>query len=134
MIPNSGVVLDSLSFSDTRSSKNYKMHLDTLRIKGYVDELMAMEQVIYKILNTERYRYEIYSWNYGIELESLFGQHVTYVLPELERRITEALTQDERISGVDSFEFDISKKKIVVASFWVRTIYGNLQLEKEVSY
>lgn len=111
MIPNSTIVLDALSFVDTRSSKNYKMHRDTLRIKGYIDELVAMEQVIYKILNTERYRYEIYSWNYGVELESLFGQHVTYVIPELERRITEALIQDERINQVDTFEFDISTKK-----------------------
>lgn len=134
MIPSSTTVVDSLSFTDTRASKNYKMHRDTLRVKGYVDELVAMEQVIYKILNTERYRYEIYSWNYGVELESLLGQHITYVLPEIERRITEALTQDDRINRVDTFEFDITKKKIVVVSFWVRTVFGNLQLEQEVSY
>lgn len=57
----------------------------------------AMEQVIYKILNTERYRYVVYSWNYGIELMDLFGMPADYVCPVLEKRISEALLQDDRI-------------------------------------
>lgn len=119
---------------ETEPSVNYKMNIKQDIINGTVDELEAMKQVIYKILNTERYQYIIYSWNYGIELMDLFGMPVIYVIPELERRITEALIQDERIESVDDFEFDSSEKRTVKASFTVHTIFGDVQTEKVVNY
>ena len=61
---------------ETQPSLNYEMHLEDETIYDKCDKLDAMKQVIYKILNTERYRYYIYSWNYGIELEELFGKPV----------------------------------------------------------
>ena len=64
----------------------------------------------------------------------LFGMPVIYVIPELERRITEALIQDERIESVDDFEFDSSEKRTVKASFTVHTIFGDVQTEKVVNY
>lgn len=33
-----------------------------------------MKQAIYKILQTERFEYLIYSWNYGIELNAVVGK------------------------------------------------------------
>ena len=86
----------------------------------------AIKQTIFKILNTERYKYIIYSWNYGIELEDLFGQPVLFVCPEIERRVKEALLQDDRITEVDSFDFDISKRGVVSVTFTVHTIFGDL--------
>lgn len=103
------------------------------KIRGTVDTIEAMKQVVYKILCTERYVYPIYSWNYGIELVDLFGESVTYACPEITRRIEEALLQDERINSVDQFEFDTSKKHEVVCTFSVHTIFGDFQMEKEVS-
>jgi hypothetical protein len=93
-----------------------------------------MRQVIYKILNTERYQHIIYSWNYGIELLDLFGEPVAYVCSELQRRITEALTQDDRITSVDGFGFDVSEKRTVKATFTVHTIFGDLDSEKAVNF
>lgn len=63
----------------------------------------------------------------------LFGESVTYACPEITRRIEEALLQDERINSVDQFEFDTSKKHEVVCTFSVHTIFGDFQMEKEVS-
>jgi phage baseplate assembly protein W len=54
-------------------SYTYRMDLETSRILNYCDNLEAIKQAIYKILNTERYDYPIYSQNYGIELEELIG-------------------------------------------------------------
>ena len=79
---------------------SYTYSLDYARdsqIRGFTDELEAMKQAIYKIINTERYEYIIYSWNYGIELQDLFGQPIPYVYAELQRRISEALLADDRI-------------------------------------
>ena len=101
-------------------------------IRGYVDGIEAMEQAVYKILSTERYRYLIYSWNYGIELEDLFGQPVSYACPELERRIREALIWDGRIEEVGDFKFDTSVKGIVHVYFTAHTILGDIKADKEV--
>lgn len=134
MIPSTNDILSYDLEMETEPSVNYKMNIKQDIINGTVDELEAMKQVIYKILNTERYQYIIYSWNYGIELMDLFGMPVIYVIPELERRITEALIQDERIESVDDFEFDSSEKRTVKASFTVHTIFGDVQTEKVVNY
>jgi phage baseplate assembly protein W len=98
---------------------------------GYTDSLDAIKQAIYKMLNTERFDYEIYSWNYGIELIDLIGEPKEYVYAELKRRISEALTQDERIEGVDAFSF-ASKRNEVVVTFTVHTTLGDIQAERTV--
>ncbi len=113
-------------------SRNYKMNIYDENINGYIDEIEAMRQVIFKILSTERYEFLIYSWDYGIELEDLFGMPITYVCPELKRRISEALLQDSRIESVDGFIFDTSKAGIVAIDFVAHTIYGDIDIEKEV--
>jgi phage baseplate assembly protein W len=102
------------------------MIFDRNKIIGTCDNLEAVKQAVFKILNTERYAYIIYSWNYGIELKDLFGQPIRFVCPEIERRVKEALLQDDRITAVDNFEFDISKKNVVAVSFTVHTLFGDL--------
>lgn len=134
MIPSINDILTSDLEIETQPSKNYKMRIERNVINGYSDKLEAMKQVIYKILNTERYQYVIYSWNYGVELADLFGEPVSYVCPELQRRIEEALIQDDRITSVDSFEFDISKRRTVIVTFVVHTIFGNISGEKVVNF
>jgi hypothetical protein len=117
---------------EEETSYTYKLNLDKSIIAGYVDELEAMKQAIYLILNIERYEYLIYSWNYGIELNDLYGQPIPFVLPELKRRITEALMQDSRILGVDNFSFETNKGK-VHATFTVHTIFGDVEAERTVN-
>lgn len=134
MIPSTNTILSTDLEVETQPSKNYKMHLEQNIINGFCDELEAMKQVIYKILNTERYQHIIYSWNYGIELLDLYGEPVTYVCPELQRRITEALVQDDRIESVDNFEFDTSEKRTVKVTFTVHTIFGSVESEKVVNF
>lgn len=134
MIPSANNLLNTNLEVITEPSKNYKMYFSNKFINGNCDELEAMKQVIYKILNTERYQYIIYSWDYGIETLDLFGEPISYVCPEIERRITEALIQDDRIESVDSFEFDYSNKGKVHVKFKVHTIYGDTEQEKVVNY
>lgn len=112
----------------------WKLNGNNDQIRGTVDEIEAVRQAAFCILNTERYEYMIYSWDYGVELEDLFGEPLSYVLPELKRRIAEALTQDDRITGIRDFLFDTSKSGIVNAVFTIETIYGEIQAEKEVGF
>jgi len=115
-------------------TNTYKINLQNNQVYGGIDGKEAMIQAIYKILSTERYQYVIYSWNYGIELADLYGEAVSYVYPELERRITEALTWDHRIKHVDNFKFDSPNKGEVCVSFMVHTIFGAIELEKVVNF
>ena len=132
MTPQGGTDLKRIAGLRKQPGKNYRMLLESNRVVGTCDGKEAMKQVIYKILMTERYRYVIYSWNYGVELEDLFGMPVSYVCPELERRIAEALTQDDRISDVKDFSFDTSRKGVVSATFTAVTDVGNITAQKEV--
>lgn len=106
---------------------------DDSQIRGYCDERRAIEQAVYKILNTERYQYLIYSWNYGIELADLYGQPIPYVYAEIQRRITEALLSDDRISNVTNFNFSNPQGGDVFTTFDVVTDYGVItDVSKEV--
>ncbi len=117
---------------EEQPTHTYKMDPANKEIKGYTDGREAVEQAIYKILSTERYQHVMYSWNYGVELLDLYGEPVSYVCPELERRIAEALTWDKRIEGVDSFEFDTSKKGEIRVNCIAHTIFGEVTVEKGV--
>jgi hypothetical protein len=123
----------AIATQESYPNKTYKMQIDSEHIAGTItDALQAVEQAVYKILNTERYKHVIYSWNYGVELEELFGKPMPYVLPEIPRRIREALIQDDRINDVVDFDLSYTNDGSVLAKFTVETIYGELQAEKAV--
>ena len=133
MIPSANNILTTTLEVETQPSKTYKMYPDGNYINGTCDNLDAVKQSIYKILNTERYQYIIYSWNYGVELVDLIGEPVPYACSEIKRRITEALLQDDRITSVTDFEFNTDTKKVVVCTFVVHTIFGDVEEEKVVN-
>ena len=115
----------------TYPTKTYNMELEKGRIRGFSDNLESMKQVIFLALNTERSTYLAYSNNYGVELVDLYGKPMSYVMAELERRITEALTWDSRIESVDNFEFEVDGRSVHV-SFTVHTDFGEIDSESEV--
>ena len=120
-------------FTDTEiPSKDYFLDIENGKIKGTVEDLEQVKQAVYFMLGTERYEYIIYPWEYGVELNDLIGQPFSYVVPEIERRITECLTQDERINGVSDFTFEKQKNKIHV-SFVVSTIFGTFDREVNIN-
>lgn len=132
MIPQTNEILIGDFEIDTLPSKAYKMHLDSKIVNGFTDEIDAVKQAAYVVLNTERYEHIIYSDGYGIELSDLYGEPVSYVCPELERRVTEALMQDDRILEVGNFSFDTSKKRAIHVFLTVDTIFGDFDMERVV--
>lgn len=128
MIPTSK--LDSLEIVDNiETSKTYRIVDNSL--SGYVEELESLKQALYKVLNTERYEYPIYTFDYGIELESLIGKDADYVKIELKRRLEECLLEDERVKEVNDFEFT-QEGESLICSFYVISIYGEISITKEV--
>lgn len=115
----------------TIPSLTWKINKEQAEVRGMVDEREAMKQAVDKILQTERYRYAIYDWNYGVELEELYGKNVTYVIPEMKKRIEEALLADDRVTAVTDFSFQQEKGNVTV-TFMVHTIFGEITAERTV--
>ncbi len=100
---------------------------------GKVDDENAIRQAIMKVLNTERYEHEIYSWDYGIELQDLYGMPIPYVMSEIQYRIEDALLVDDRIESVDDFEVKRVGKRTIHCTFAVMTAQGEeIKEEKEI--
>lgn len=118
---------------ETQPSTTYGISFERKRMKEFVKEKEAIKQAILKILGTERYEYCIYSWNYGIELVELFGKPRDYVYAEIERRITEALMQDDRIKKLKDFKLK-QKGKAIEVIFTAETNFGSIEIEKEVKW
>ena len=114
-------------------SKTYRMNIEEETVSGIITkDLEAVRQAVYKILNTERYKHVIYSSDYGVELTDLFGKPMPYVIPEIPRRIEEALLIDDRITKVDSFDLQYDKQGNVNCYFVVHSIFGNIEMERSV--
>lgn len=119
------LVLQEQSFD----SRTYQ--LSETKIEGFVDDLEALKQAIYKVMSTEQYEYPIYSFGYGIAWKELIGEERPYVRAEMRRMIEETLLQDDRILEVDGFKFDFSGDTCR-CSFDVSSIYGEIEIEKEI--
>ena len=113
-------------------SLTYRLDIEKGTISGRVDGLEAVLQAVNKILVTERYSSVIYSARYGTELESLLGKDVAYVTAVLEKRITEALLEDDRVLGVSGFEITELPDNSLSVSFVVNTTVGSATMNTEV--
>jgi phage baseplate assembly protein W len=135
MIPNINILMNEIEEVEY-PTKTYKIEVrneaDEDRINGYTDDLDAIRQAIYLILNTERYAFPIYSWDYGVELVDLIGKPIPYVMSEVPRRIKDALMQDSRITNVKDFTFEKHKSKLHT-TFVVVTNSGDITSELEVT-
>lgn len=131
MIPNTGDDLRQDFVFTTIPSRTLKLNHDYHLVNGTIDQIQAVEQAVFLILTTERYQWLIFSWNYGVELKNLIGKDPEYCVPEIERRIREALLQDDRITAVENFQFEVNKKK-VLTTFTVISIFGGFTSTLEV--
>jgi hypothetical protein len=67
-----------------------------------------------------------------VEIDDLFGMPLPYVVPEVDRRIKEALLMDDRISAVGNFTFELPKKGTLHVTFIVTTIYGDITINQDM--
>ena len=128
--------LQNITKINTLPSKTYKLNLSENsndRIIGFVDKLDAITQAVYHILSTERYAYIIYDNNYGIELEQYIGKGFDYLEATIEETLKEALLQDLRITNILVTSIEKVSNDIAKVKFDVQSIYGNLQMEVNIS-
>lgn len=85
-------------------------------------------------LESERFRYTAWSWDYGNELADLLGGCVDRGVLEslLRRQIRETLTVSPYIRAVDGFSFSQKGSRMEVR-FTVHSVYEDFKQEMEVS-
>lgn len=102
------------------------------QIAGIGTGLDAMRQAVEIILANERFRWQIYDSNFGVELEELIGDDLDYIKAEIPRRIEEAFSADSRILSVDNYVFTETSPGVLSVSFDVQTVYGAIQEEVSI--
>lgn len=117
----------------SQPSRTYAVNWQTGRISGTVDGMDALKQAIYKVLQTERFAHLIYSWNYGFEANRLIGQSAAFLRSEIQRLVTEALLADDRITAVENFKISITGKRPAAVEFTVVSVFGETEIETEVT-
>ncbi|WP_410769573.1 DUF2634 domain-containing protein [Fontibacillus sp. BL9] len=126
MIPIGGSLENAVVQEET--SRTYGIDFTSGKATGVSDGLEAVKQAVYKILQTDRFAHLIYDTNYGSEISGLQGRSQGYVRAEIERRIREALLQDDRISAIENMQITIIGDA-ATANFTVVSIHGDFKQE-----
>ena len=94
-----------------------------------VEGLEAVKAWAWRALHVPRYRYEIYSFDYGSELEALIGQPYTKELKEAEaaRYVRECLLINPYIREVKDVETEFSDDRLKISGTLV-TVYGEANI------
>lgn len=111
-------------------SKTYQIRGN--HIEGMIDGKDAVKQAVDLLLSTERFEFEIFSADYGIETRDLIGSRREFVQGDMERRISEALAEDDRITGISDFNISFDRENAIV-TFTVKTVFGDIPEERSVT-
>ena len=117
------------SWREEKPPKTYR--LKDGRLEGMIDGLEAARQAAELMLSTERFKHEIFSDDYGVEFLELIGQRRDLIEADLERRIEEALAEDDRMTGISDFSLAFAGD-CVHAGFVLETVFGTIQMERSI--
>lgn len=90
----------------------------------------AIKIWIWLALKIARYRFQIYTWDYGNEYESLIGtvHSDEYLETELLKMTEECLLIHDQIESISNFSIERNAEKITM-SFVANTTYGEIFME-----
>lgn len=111
-------------------SKEYQIDFATGQLTGtLVEGLEAIRIWAFLAINTARYRYDIYSWDYGCEIEDMIGQSLTqeYLDTEIPRVIEECLMVNPHIKSISNISIALIDDKLS-GSFTINTDYGEAEI------
>lgn len=110
----------------SQPSKTWIIDRNTMQVSFMDKGLEAVRQAVEIALNVERYRWTIYSANYGSELDGLVGEDEAYIIAEIPRLVEGALSQDSRVVSVDDYVYKKTNTNSLTVSFTVHTVFGDI--------
>ena len=94
-----------------------------------VDGKQAVAQAIDLMLSVERWRYAVFSADYGCELSLYWGKNERPTKELLRLLVEEALMEDDRILSISDFSADIFGDTVHL-SFVANTVFGDIGVER----
>lgn len=131
VLPTSSINISGGVSFQNQPSLSWYINKETNRIEGTVDGQAAVRQAVEIILNVERFRWQIYRPYSGMEWDGLIGQDPGYVGAELQRRVIDALTVDDRVTGISDYDYTVDGSSLS-AVFTVNTVDGSIAESLEV--
>ena len=116
----------------SQPSKTWIIDRNTMQVSCMDKGLEAVRQSVEIALNVERYKWTIYSTNFGSELNDLVGEDEAYIIAEIPRLVEGALSPDNRVVGVDGYVYQKTDTNSMTVSFTVHTVFGDLVEEIEI--
>ena len=116
----------------SQPSKTWIIDRSTMQVAYMDDGLEAVRQAVEIALDVERFRWTIYSANFGSELDELVGQDEALITAEIPRLVEGALSQDDRVVQVEDYVFTRTGPDSMHVSFTVHTVYGDLIEEMQI--
>ena len=132
-LPNIGQAAE-LDEPRPQTSRTWRVDWRANTIRGaMVEGREAIEQAIYMILQTQRFGFRIYSWDYGFEMDQLLGRSEAILHSECQRLVTEALTADDRIKAGEDFKIHQTARRSAEIEFTAVTSGGDIFVKTEVT-
>lgn len=107
----------------------YEIDFNTGQLTGKkVEGVKAIKTWAWLALQVARYRYPIFTWDYGNEFEDLIGQGYSeeHIETELQRMLEDCLLINPDILGISDLEF--THGDILHLKFRIQTLYGEDEL------
>lgn len=103
----------------------------TNRLRGRGDNWEAVRQAVEVIVNVERFKWQIYTPNFGTDYDGLLGTEPGYAASELRRRLEDAFLPDNRILGIKDYAYTFRDVSLTV-TFTALTVFGDVPGSMEV--
>ena len=132
MLPQSGIDLSQGVVFQDQPSLTWIADPVTNRLRGRGDNYEAVRQAVEIILNIERFKWQIYTPNFGTDYDGLLGTDPGYAASELRRRLEDAFLPDSRILGIRDYTYTFRDVSLTV-TFTARTVFGDVPGGMEVT-
>jgi len=141
MLPQSNIDLSQGVVFQDQPSLTWIADPVTNRLRGWGDNYEAVRQAVEIIVNVERFKWQIYTPNFGTDYDSLLqsvlgGKWKILILwyvaayrvqrfGELRRRLEDAFLPDSRILGIKDYTYTFRDVCLTV-TFTARTVFGDV--------
>ena len=125
MLPQSNIDLSRGVVFQDQPSLTWIADPVTNRLRGRGDNWEAVRQAVEVIVHVERFKWQIYTPNFGTDYGGLLGTDPGYAASELRRRLEDAFLPDNRILGIKDYAYTFRDVSLTV-TFTALTVFGDV--------
>lgn len=130
-LPQGNTILSNGVIFEDQPTNTFYIDPVSKRVRGMDAGKNAMRQAVEIALSVERFKWGIYSANFGVDFSGIIGYETGYAAAVLEQRIKDALSIDNRVLGVKDFSYSASGGTLT-ATVIIQTVYGDISQNIEV--